>query len=319
MKALIVAVVVTLIGVSVGNADPVAACTNLVGTYAELETPDSPILTVTLTNGQFSVIVIGDLKTIVDVTPTEKGLVFVENPKTRHVVRLSSSTNLNMYVFELLGRHSEGSPLPEGPGLKLDIVRIQLAQTEITNAIHQAQLYAEIKKKGRMIWLSIVSANMKREVLEMPYVWPTTGYATSTDYFKYLMGWTMNINRPTAYTPGSAALCEDLKTLVLAGLNIPPASDPGAFGSTNNAWCVVATDEKEQQVPPDSPFLFTRNIEVTVQDGNVRLWLTDEMPFRTKACVVVTRGGGVRSLMQKELDKYAQTLNPVLLRHVLRP
>ena len=318
MKALIVAVVVTLIGVSVGNADPVAACTNLVGTYAALETPDRPILTVTLTNGQFSVIDSDGRKTIVEVTPTEKGLVFVENPRNRHVFRLSSSTNLNMYVFERLGRHSEGSPLPEGPGQKLDIVRVQQAQTAITNATHQAQLTAEMNK-GRMIWLSVVSANAEREVLEMPSVWPTTGYATSTDYFKYLMGWAMNVNRPTAYTPGSVAICEDLKTLVLAGLNIPPASDPGAFGSTNNAWCVVATDEKEQQVPPETPLLFTRNIEVTVQDGNVRLWLTDEMPFRTKACVVVTRGGGVRSLMQKDLDKYAQTLNPVLLRHVLRP
>ena len=130
MKVLVLVVAVTITGLSVSNADPVSTCTNLVGTYAELETPDRPLLTVSFTNAQFSVIDNAGRKTIVDIVPTEKGLVFVENPRNRHVFRLSSSTNANAYVFERLGKHREGTPLPEGPGHKTDMVRVQPASTD---------------------------------------------------------------------------------------------------------------------------------------------------------------------------------------------
>ncbi len=177
---------------------------------------------------------------------------------------------------------------------------------------------AVAKNKGRAIWQAVVLANAEREPLNMPPAWPTTGFATSTDYFKYLMGWTMNGLRPTAYTPDTTPICENFTPSVLAGPNIPPASDPRAFGATNNAWCVVATDEKDQ-VPNETPFLFSRNIEVTVQDGKVRLRLNDEIPARTTYGVIITRDGSVMHKKQTELDEYAGTLNPVLLRHVRRP
>ena len=129
MKSLMFGAAAFLAGTLLSIADPTNTCAKLVGTYAEPREPEKPILVVAYTNNQFSVTDVTGKKTIVEVKQTEGGLVFVEDPRDRNVFRLSASAKPGVYVFEYLGKHKQGSPLPEGPGEKREVVRIQLTQT----------------------------------------------------------------------------------------------------------------------------------------------------------------------------------------------
>ena len=126
----------------------------------------------------------------------------------------------------------------------------------ISGALGQAKSTA-MKNKGRGIWVGVVSANSEREALSMSSVWPTFSYATSSDYFKYLMG----NNNGTLVSP----VCEDLKPATLAGSGVPAAADPLSFGGGNNAWCFAAP--ASSNVASEDAFVFTRNIDVVTQTG----------------------------------------------------
>jgi len=125
MTKLMLACVGLLLGCSVCVAGPVAVCINLVGSYAEPKSPEKPLLTVAFTKGQFTVTDATGNKTIVSTTPTEKGLVFVEDPRDRNVFRLSSSGKPGVYLFEYLGDQKDGAPLPEKPASSREMVRVQ--------------------------------------------------------------------------------------------------------------------------------------------------------------------------------------------------
>jgi hypothetical protein len=125
MRKLILTGALLILGCRICTADPVAACTNLVGTYAEPREPERPLLTIAFTNGEFAASDDPRKKTIVSVTPTEKGLVLVEDPRERNVFRLSRSEKPDVYVFEYLGKSKEDKPLPEGPGYKKEMIRVQ--------------------------------------------------------------------------------------------------------------------------------------------------------------------------------------------------
>jgi hypothetical protein len=129
MKGLVITLAVFAANAFIAMADPAASCNDLVGTYAEPREPGKAILVVAYTNNEFSVMDATGKKTIVEVKQTEGGLVFVENPRARNVFRLSTSAKPGVYVFEYLGKHKQGSPLPEGPGEKREVVRTQLTQT----------------------------------------------------------------------------------------------------------------------------------------------------------------------------------------------
>ena len=124
-----IAVAVIFANALIAMADPAASCNDLVGTYAEPREPARAILVVAYTNSQFSVTDASGKKTIVEVKQTEEGLVFVEDPRDRNVFRLSASAKPGVFVFEYLGKHKQGSPLPEGPGEKRELVRIQRTQS----------------------------------------------------------------------------------------------------------------------------------------------------------------------------------------------
>jgi hypothetical protein len=100
--------------VSIAFADPMAVCTNLTGTYAEAEHAEKPLLSVAFTNGQFLVSDPTGKKNIVSATPTERGLVFVEDAKDRNTFRLSRISGTDEYVVERLGK--EGKPAAAGGG-----------------------------------------------------------------------------------------------------------------------------------------------------------------------------------------------------------
>ncbi len=188
-------------------------------------------------------------------------------------------------------------------------------------AVQGAQSHAKMSamaNKGRGIWVAVQCANMEREPLGMAEVWPTDSYATSTDYFKSLTGWAMNGTTPTTYASGENTICADLEVAMLAGSGVPCADGSETFSSENNAWSVVAQSGNED-VPDETPFLFTRNIAVMIDEGQVRLQLTDAMPLGKRGGVVVSRNGAVMQLKQRDLENYARTLSPALLSHVLSP
>jgi hypothetical protein len=133
MRAFILGSATLLAGSLISMADPIAACTNLVGTYAEPKAPEKPLLTVAFTNGQFTVADATGNKTIMSTTPTEKGLVFVEDPRDRNVFRLSSSAKPGVYLFEYLGDQKDGVPLPEKPARSREMVRVQPERTNSGN------------------------------------------------------------------------------------------------------------------------------------------------------------------------------------------
>ena len=93
---------------SIVFADAMIVCTNLTGTYAEVERPETALLTVTFTNGSFLVTDPTAKKNIVNVIPTEQGLVFVEDQKDRNRFRLSRISGTDEYMVEDQGK--EGNP-----------------------------------------------------------------------------------------------------------------------------------------------------------------------------------------------------------------
>ena len=133
MRILTIAGAVVLAGALISRADPTAACTNLVGTYAEPRSPEKPLLTVSFANGQFAVADNTGKKQFVSATPTAQGLVIVEDPRDRNVFRLSAAPKPGVYLFEHFGRNKDGAPLPEKPKRARELVRVQPAQNNAEN------------------------------------------------------------------------------------------------------------------------------------------------------------------------------------------
>ncbi len=151
-----------------------------------------------------------------------------------------------------------------------------------------------MKTQGRGVWLAITSTNYEREPLGEPYVWPSSAYSTSTDYFKFLMS---DGSGPSGVTDNREdSVCQDLKSEMLAGGGVKPARTATGFGGVNNAWGVSTTD---QNTPSDMPFLWSSSLkwdgDKVSSNSVVKLVGTTTAgvaaPFGGRMAVWVTMGG----------------------------
>lgn len=126
MKVFKISALLVFLLVSATRADPVSACTNLVGTYAEATDPGDPEFTVSCTNRVFFFVDLSGKTKVKGVTPTERGLVFVEDeddPNKQHF-RLSYDPKLKSYFLEYLGRVKPGQPVPTEAGFKSKFIKV---------------------------------------------------------------------------------------------------------------------------------------------------------------------------------------------------
>lgn len=170
---------------------------------------------------------------------------------------------------------------------------------------------------GSQVWKALYSDNLERDQVGDATIWPESTlqevdgepYTTSTDYFQ---------------------ACA--KALVFSGISPSILSASGlasARGWTNgapdiatedilkdkhNAWCVV-TPKSSADFSPETPLFFTRNF---VSAGAKTVDAIDKLektaqPFGSKIGVVITFGGSVRIITDKQaskdLQKYFNPLN----------
>lgn len=165
-------------------------------------------------------------------------------------------------------------------------------------ADHLQQTITEIKRKGRGIWIAITSANMEREPLNLPKIWPldlenddrTAKYTVDTkSYFSYLL------------SNGDGIPVKEAAERVVCDLSPEALFENGLF-----IWKVCKIGNNSR---PDAPFLVTSNISIngeTIEsssdNGKVQISLNDVPPLGNKMVVWVTRGGGVFSSSAEDFD-----------------
>ncbi len=161
--------------------------------------------------------------------------------------------------------------------------------------------------RGRDIYVSIMGANMEREPLGLPSVWPSEGipptnavddiasviFSNSTDYFNALLdGKNLGTERWNPFVAGFGYS-------KLAGAGVAACSN-GRLTPENNMWTVAMNvrDEMEDVVP----VLVTRNVDasslaekITGPDWNKSLRFDPEWetPFGNKGFVMIRKGGAI--------------------------
>ena len=170
--------------------------------------------------------------------------------------------------------------------------------------------------RGKDIYVAIASANMEREPLGLPSVWPSENppitnrsprdvecfnFSNSTDYFSYLYdGGYLGTDRRNQYFLGDFFS-------KLAGDGVP-ACTQGKLTAEHNMWTIAmnVTDDLADIVP----ILITRNIDasslaakVTDEDRfkSLRFDPEWEKPFGEWGFVLIRKGGSVF----RARDKYA--------------
>ena len=105
----------------------------------------------------------------------------------------------------------------------------------------------------------------------------------------------------TAYLRGlvtNEAMRVDFSYFALPGLASCESSNPTDFQAENNAWCVVV--DLDESCPPETPFLFTRNLEIDrLGQDAVAAW-SDNPPFGRRGVVVICRDGSMNTIRKEE-------------------
>jgi hypothetical protein len=129
-------------------------------------------------------------------------------------------------------------------------------------------------------------------------------FSTSTDFIR------------ACYTNGLIEL--HLAYFALPG--IPPFSGhwPNQFSSSNNAWCVV-TPMREEPRAGNTPYLFTRNIEMSWTPKAVKLALESQEPFGGKIGAVVRFDGRIMLVQRGEEEAIARLLSSQGIGSILLP
>ena len=167
-----------------------------------------------------------------------------------------------------------------------------------------------VMSRGKDIYVAIVSANVDREPLGLPSLWPKTCvpntnypgdvssriYTTSSDYFYELYdGVNLGNDLHDPYVKGFD-YCK------LAGAGVPAKKGGGKLSSANNLWIIAAniTDQDDDRIP----FLITRNVDVKEIERVVNQGLKESdfnkeitfskvyrSPFNSKEFVAVRKDG----------------------------
>jgi type II secretory pathway pseudopilin PulG len=164
---------------------------------------------------------------------------------------------------------------------------------------------AAVAARGKDIYVAITSANVDREPLGLPSIWPQSNppttnavdiskmnFTNSTDYFWALYdGDHLGTTNHHPYVRG-------FDFSKLAGSGVPAHGGKRRLGPKNNLWTIAKNvrDEMDDIIP----VLVTRNLAAeslvadltTVSDRRLLFdeeWMT---PFRNKGFVMVRKGGG---------------------------
>lgn len=156
------------------------------------------------------------------------------------------------------------------------------------------------QKQARALWLAVAAANSEREPLEQKLLWPKelgfNNTRTSTAYFQFLMSSSDVDTHPgpqeTAKFQGDQ-IVPDLNPRILGGQGLQTATSAAAFNADANAWIVVCISNN---VPPDTPFLISRNVSLGNTLSAASVTERRESALNEKQNVTwVTRNGTVHS------------------------
>jgi len=174
-----------------------------------------------------------------------------------------------------------------------------------------------ISVRGKDIYVCIVAANMEREPLGLPSVWPSENppvtnasthavecfnFTNSTDYFSYLLDGThLGTDRWKPFVEG----CDFSK---LAGGGVPVCTE-GKLTAANNMWTIAMNvrEDLEDVVP----VLITRNVDasslaakVTDTDWDKSLRFDPEWatPFRDNGFLMIRKGGAISMARAKKMS-----------------
>lgn len=162
-----------------------------------------------------------------------------------------------------------------------------------------------IGNNGRNIVLTIISANYEREEKGQTNVWP----GVSADFSGTLKDYTKAPDAETYFTDLIDSECvENLSWSAFAGAGVAAASTREIFcQGDHNVWNVIAG--LDENAPDDAPFLFTRNLNITMDDLRdesvvLRSRLDKQIkPFGLNLVVVVRKGGAMESLRGRQLTR----------------
>jgi hypothetical protein len=185
----------------------------------------------------------------------------------------------------------------------------------ISGAIMKSNMMA-VCERGRYIYVAITAANIEREPLGLPPVWPKSNslttnvadisqlnFTNSTDYFWALYdGDRLGTTNHHPYVRG-------FDFSKLAGAGVETYSGAGRLRPENNNWTIAKNIYEEMD---DSiPIFVTRNLaaeslssdvpEAAFWDKNRRLLFDQQWdtPFGEKGVVLIRKGGGTYNLKAK--------------------
>lgn len=155
-----------------------------------------------------------------------------------------------------------------------------------------------IGNNGKNIVLAIISANNEREAMGLTNVWPSI----SSDFSGTRKDYTKVPDSESYFTDlMDSGAVDNLRWYIFAGAGVMPATNRAGFNLGNhNIWNVVAG--LDENTPDDTPFLFTRNLNITVQDLRDGTWDTGIQskldhkikPFGDERVVYITKGGAMQ-------------------------
>ncbi len=171
---------------------------------------------------------------------------------------------------------------------------------------------------GSQVWKALYSDNLERDQVGDATIWPEDGgeidvgtggsedlqtYDTSTEYFKLC---------------SESGVFSGISPSILSASGLPSATswsnETGRveFKDQHNAWCVVIPNTSAS-FSPETPLFFTRNFTGGGTIDAIDGFAQEEKPFGDKMGVVITFGGSVRIITDKQasrdMQKYFNPLN----------
>ena len=158
---------------------------------------------------------------------------------------------------------------------------------------------------GMSIVVAILSVNLERESMGKSNVWPSV----SSDFSGTLKDYTKAPDAETYFADLIDSECVvNLSWQIFAGAGVTAVSNRTAFiQGDHNVWNVVAG--LDESAPDNTPFLFTRNLNITMEDlrdenVDLRSRLARRInPFGRNLVVVIRKGGAMDILKARQLTR----------------
>jgi prepilin-type N-terminal cleavage/methylation domain-containing protein len=172
----------------------------------------------------------------------------------------------------------------------------------VTSAMENGKL-ASVMGNGRSIHQCLMAGATQGEDL-FPVSKGPDAYTSSTDFFRWMV--TNDVGDAT------------FSLFAAPGIKAYRGADPARFSESNTAWCVVADLSYAKS---DTPFLFTRNVDIRTLAEPAHEHLTEESPFGKSAVIAIARGGSSFIYKPAQLEECFNPFNAsnTVLRPVAAP